>query len=245
VGKSSVINTLRKKRVCNVAPIPGETKVWQYITLMKSIYLIDCPGIVPATSNDSPEELLLRGVVRVEKIEHPAQYVDAVLRRVEKKYLLRTYELKDYTDATDFLSQLAKKGGRLLKGGEPDLDSQAKMVITDFLRGKIPWFMPPPKIEGEEGTVAGRDGRLGELGRKRKRDDTEDEGRDGKVNEGDEGEFEGFDDEEREENDEDDAEEESEDGDTGDEAMSDFPSASDDGDGEDISKFDEEDTDEG
>ena len=27
VGKSSVINTLRAKKVCNVAPIPGETKV--------------------------------------------------------------------------------------------------------------------------------------------------------------------------------------------------------------------------
>ena len=27
VGKSSVINTLRKKKVCNVAPIAGETKV--------------------------------------------------------------------------------------------------------------------------------------------------------------------------------------------------------------------------
>lgn len=27
VGKSSVINTLRKKKVCTVAPIAGETKV--------------------------------------------------------------------------------------------------------------------------------------------------------------------------------------------------------------------------
>ena len=27
VGKSSIINTLRKKRVCKTAPIPGETKV--------------------------------------------------------------------------------------------------------------------------------------------------------------------------------------------------------------------------
>uniref|UniRef100_A0A0A9E097 CP-type G domain-containing protein n=1 Tax=Arundo donax TaxID=35708 RepID=A0A0A9E097_ARUDO len=35
VGKSSVINTLRSKTVCKVAPIPGETKVWQYITLTK------------------------------------------------------------------------------------------------------------------------------------------------------------------------------------------------------------------
>ena len=37
---------LKKKKVCKVAPIPGETKVWQYITLMKSIYLVDCPGTV-------------------------------------------------------------------------------------------------------------------------------------------------------------------------------------------------------
>ena len=27
VGKSSVINTLRSKKVCNVAPLAGETKV--------------------------------------------------------------------------------------------------------------------------------------------------------------------------------------------------------------------------
>ena len=27
VGKSSIINTLKRKKVCNVAPIPGETKV--------------------------------------------------------------------------------------------------------------------------------------------------------------------------------------------------------------------------
>ena len=46
VGKSSVINALMKKTCCKVAPIPGETKVWQYITLTKRIYLIDCPGIV-------------------------------------------------------------------------------------------------------------------------------------------------------------------------------------------------------
>ena len=34
VGKSSIINTLKKKKVCKVAPIPGETKV--------PIPLLDC-----------------------------------------------------------------------------------------------------------------------------------------------------------------------------------------------------------
>ena len=42
VGKSSVINALKGSKACNVAPIPGETKVWQYVTLMKRVFLIDC-----------------------------------------------------------------------------------------------------------------------------------------------------------------------------------------------------------
>ena len=34
-GKSSVINTLKRKKVCKAAPVPGETRVWQYIALTK------------------------------------------------------------------------------------------------------------------------------------------------------------------------------------------------------------------
>ena len=71
VGKSSVINTLVKKKSCKVAPVPGETKVWQYITLMKRIYLIDCPGVV-YPSSDGEVELVLKGVVRAEKLSDPA-----------------------------------------------------------------------------------------------------------------------------------------------------------------------------
>ncbi|KAK2761298.1 GTPase required for pre-60S ribosomal subunit nuclear export and maturation [Arachnomyces sp. PD_36] len=204
-GKSSIINTLRKKKVCTVAPIPGETKVWQYITLMKRIYLIDCPGVVPPNGNDTEEDILLRGVVRVENVENPEQYIEAVLKRTQPRHIQRTYDIKSYTDAIDFLSILARKGGRLLKAGEPDLDGVAKMVINDFLRGKIPWFTPPPYTPNtEDGKVDGREGKLGEMGRKRKRDDavTEDSkeptqaGSSSEVDSDSEsgGEFEGFDD---------------------------------------------------
>ena len=41
VGKSSVINALRAKAVCKVAPVPGETKIWQYVALTKRVNLID------------------------------------------------------------------------------------------------------------------------------------------------------------------------------------------------------------
>merc|ERR1711939_322522 len=173
-GKSSIINTLRNKRVCTVAPIAGETKVWQFITLMRRIYLIDCPGVVPPSQGDTEEEILLRGVVRVENVEHPAQYVEAVLRRTQTRHIEKTYDIQASEwndDPMEFLSILARKGGRLLKGGEPDVDGVAKMVLNDFLRGKIPWFTPPPKREGaveatpaaDEAVVKGRKDQLGEM----------------------------------------------------------------------------------
>lgn len=177
VGKSSIINTLRNKPVCKVAPIAGETKVWQYVTLMRRIYMIDCPGVCPPNLNDTDDVLLLKGSIRVENVEYPAQYVDAVLNRVQRRHIDRTYETKDWTDATTFLELIARKNGRLLKGGEPDLDGCAKIVLNDYIRGKIPWFTPPPAREGTEDASAtgvdGREGRLGEMSKKRKRDGTE------------------------------------------------------------------------
>lgn len=174
-GKSSIINTLLKKKVCTVAPIPGETKVWQYVSLMKRIYLIDCPGVVPPSTTDTPTDLILRGVARVEKVENPEQYITALLSRVKKHHMEKTYELRGWDNSTEFLELLARKGGRLLKGGEPDLDGVAKMVLTDFMRGKIPWFTPPPVSKDDGGEVAGnRSGRLGEMPKKRKQTEVTD-----------------------------------------------------------------------
>ncbi|KAL9023424.1 MAG: hypothetical protein Q9196_007208 [Gyalolechia fulgens] len=125
-GKSSIINTLRKKKVCTVAPIPGETKVWQYITLMKRIYLIDCPGVVPLNAHASEEDILLRGVVRVENVENPHVYIPAVLKKTKPQHIERTYDIRGFGNATEFLEALARKSGRLLKGGEADVDDGAE-----------------------------------------------------------------------------------------------------------------------
>lgn len=157
-GKSSIINTLRRKKVCQVAPIPGETKVWQYITLMKRIFLIDCPGIVPPSQNDSASDILFKGVVRVEHVSNPEQYIPDLLKKCERKHLERTYEVKGWKNfeedesliedaSAEFIELIARKQGRLLKGGEPDEHGVAKHILTDFNRGKIPWFTAPPKDE--------------------------------------------------------------------------------------------------
>lgn len=176
---------------------------------MKRIYLIDCPGVVPPSNNDSPEDILLRGVVRVENVENPEQYIAAVLKKTKPQHIQRTYDVGGFQTATEFLQLLARKGGRLLKGGEADVDGAAKMVLNDFVRGKIPWFTPPPAVEGqeEEKGIEGRKGMLGEMGKVRivpedeataEDADIKIDGLDENIDEDEEG-FEGFDDQEEDE----------------------------------------------
>lgn len=145
-GKSSIINTLRSKKVCSVAPIAGETKVWQYITLMRRIYLIDCPGVVyPSAETDT--EKVLKGVVRVELVQNPEDYISEVLLRVKEDYIRKTYKIMEWDDHIDFLEKLARRSGKLLKKGEPDITIVSRMVLNDWQRGKLPFYVPPPGFE--------------------------------------------------------------------------------------------------
>jgi nuclear GTP-binding protein len=70
------------------------------------------------------------------------------------------------------------------------------MVLNDFMRGRIPWFTPPPSASTEDAdAVNGRKGRLGEMPLKRKADDVEDTATKAdaeSASEVDEEEFEGF-----------------------------------------------------
>jgi len=157
VGKSSVINTLCGKRATKVAPIAGETKVWQYVTLFRKVFLVDCPGTVAPSRSDTAEDIVLRGVCQVEKLQEPAAYVPAVLARVKREHMVATYGVQEWEDANSFMEQLAVRQGKLLKQGEPDVPTVAKMVLNDFIRGKLPHFNAPPEEEGKDVEVVQAD----------------------------------------------------------------------------------------
>lgn len=153
VGKSSIINTLKSKKVCKVAPIAGETKVWQYITLMRRIYLIDCPGVVYPTG-DTDTEIVLKGIVRVENVKDPEFHIPELMNRVKKEYLEKTYNVTNWKDPVHFLEMYARRTGKLMKGGEPNISSVAKMILNDFQRGKLPYFIKPPVDESKIESIA-------------------------------------------------------------------------------------------
>lgn len=91
--------------------------------------------------------------MRVEALPTPSEHIPTLMERVKPLYLSRTYgvPLPDPHDPTrgwdpeQFLNTLAKMKGRLLKGGEPDVDGVAKIILTDWVRGRIPFFVPPPE----------------------------------------------------------------------------------------------------
>ena len=146
-GKSSIINTLRSKKVCKVAPIAGETKLWQYVSLMRRINLIDCPGVVPTCESDSDTDVVLKGVVRVELVQNPEDYIETVLQRVKTEYIQKTYKIQQWTDHVDFLEKFAKRSGKLLKKGEPNISQAARMILNDWQRGKLPFYVAPVGFE--------------------------------------------------------------------------------------------------
>ncbi|KAG6421540.1 hypothetical protein SASPL_118096 [Salvia splendens] len=90
-----------------------------------------------------------KGVVRVTNLEDAAEHIGEVLKRVKKEHLFRAYRIKEWEDENEFLIQLCKLTGKLLKGGEPDYMTAAKMILHDWQRGKIPFFVPPPKEEDQ------------------------------------------------------------------------------------------------
>jgi nuclear GTP-binding protein len=95
-------------------------------------------------------EKVLKCVVRAEKVPDPSQYIAAILERVEKKNIYDIYGIHEWEDSEDFLKQLCRKTGKLLKGGEPDFNNLSKQIIVDWQRGNIPFFTQPPRTEEEE-----------------------------------------------------------------------------------------------
>jgi len=148
VGKSSLINSLKRSKAAATGNTPGVTKQMQEIQLDKNIVLLDSPGVVLTTIGQA-DSLILRSAVRVEDISDPMRPVEALLNRVEHDQLLKFYRLARFENADGFLSQVARKRGFLQAGGIVNTDMAARQVIRDFLNGKIAYHTAPPIFDDE------------------------------------------------------------------------------------------------
>lgn len=181
VGKSSVINALTSRvggtmSACPVGAEAGVTTSLREVKLDKKLKIIDSPGIVFPGNNpdgntagkksnkiDETARLILINAVPPKQILDPVPAVTLLLKRLStSKHLfekmLSVYNIPPLltlspTDLTnDFLVQVARKRGRLGKGGVPNINSAALCVITDWRDGWIQGWIEPPVATPAVGT---------------------------------------------------------------------------------------------
>lgn len=159
VGKSSVINALTSRMgggsaACPVGAEAGVTTSLREVKIDSKLKLLDSPGIVFPSAGDGSKlskkeeqaRLVLLNAVPPKMIEDPVPAVTLLLKRLSAREgmmskLLDVYGLPPLMTSngdptTDFLVQVARKRGRLGKGGVPNIASAATTVITDWRDGK-------------------------------------------------------------------------------------------------------------
>lgn len=193
VGKSSVINTLTsrlnkgsQRLACPVGSEAGVTTALREVKIDSHLKILDSPGIVfPAAVNDDADSkrkrkaehearLILLNALPPSQISDPQPAVTMLMERMSQSPALYEQMLQHYgivalgpfgqgDTTTDFLVQVARKRGRLGKGGVPNIYAAAMSVITDWRDGRIQGWVPPPVLKVSNDTEM-EDNSLEEVG---------------------------------------------------------------------------------
>ncbi|KAK7279101.1 hypothetical protein RJT34_24145 [Clitoria ternatea] len=150
VGKSSLINSLKRSHVVNVGATPGLTRSMQEVQLDKNVKLLDCPGVVTLKSQENDASIALKNCKRIEKLDDPVSPVKEILKLCQARLLVTLYKIPSFDSVDEFLQMVATVRGKLRKGGIVDIDAAARIVLHDWNEGKIPYYtMPPVRDQGE------------------------------------------------------------------------------------------------
>ncbi len=149
VGKSSIINSLKRTKAVATGQTPGLTKQVQEVHLDRHVKLIDSPGVV-FTSGEGSTANALRNAVKVERLEDPEVPVHEIVRKCPAKQLMRVYRIPAFKDADEFIRHVAQVRGKLRRGGLADTIGAARLILQDWNTGAIPFYTLPPERSGKE-----------------------------------------------------------------------------------------------
>ena len=93
----------------------------QEVQLDKNIVLIDSPGVVLSTKEQS-DSLILRQAIKVEELNDPIRPVEAIVARIEQEEIKRLYAIDNITSVESLLGHVARTKGMLKSGGVPNFD---------------------------------------------------------------------------------------------------------------------------
>ncbi|TAQ89206.1 hypothetical protein B7494_g2467 [Chlorociboria aeruginascens] len=165
VGKSSLLNALRmagvhRKKAAFTGAQPGVTrKIASGVKIVdpdpetgvEGVYLVDTPGVfVPYVPDaESMLKLALVGSVK-DTIIAPTLLVDYLLFHINRLGQERVY--REYCEPTnevgEFIDAVARKTGRLGKGGVPDTEATALWIVQRWRQGALGRFILDDVVDG-------------------------------------------------------------------------------------------------
>ena len=143
VGKSTFINSFAKKACTKVGNKPGVTRGKQWIRLSKNVELLDTPGILWPKFEDPMVGVRLAqiGSVSDDVVEICELAVNLIdfLQKNDCNTLKERYNIDccDPEDPYSIMRKIAEARNCLKKGGEPDTDKAAKLLLDDFRSGRL------------------------------------------------------------------------------------------------------------
>lgn len=141
-GKSTLINSLIPAKKVVTGNKPGVTRGKQWVKVGENLEVLDTPGTLYPDFSDQEKARTLAfiGSITDRVIDDTELATELVgfLKESHGDSLRRRYGLDDLSLSNyELLGFIAKKKGKLLKGGEPDTEKTAQAVIVDFRKGLI------------------------------------------------------------------------------------------------------------
>lgn len=158
-----------QRSACPAGAEAGVTTSIRAVKIDSKLTLLDSPGIVfpsasetasvsfvPKNATEAKAHLVLLNAVPPRQIDDPVPAVQLLLKRLATSpdlmsRLTSVYDLPpllpnpDSGDSTtDFLVQVARKRGRLGRGGVPNIQAAAMTVVTDWRDGRIQGWVDAP-----------------------------------------------------------------------------------------------------
>ncbi len=156
VGKSTFINSFAGRASTKTGNKPGVTKGKQWIKINKDVELLDTPGILWPKFEDQAIGLKLAiiGSIR-DEIVNASEMAASLIDYMKGGYpgvLSDRYGIDEEKSSHEIIEEICHVRGCLMKGGQPDFDKAARLILDDFRAvrlARISLESPASFTEGE------------------------------------------------------------------------------------------------
>lgn len=142
VGKSTLINSLSKRKGAKVGNIPGVTKANQWIKIKGNLELLDTPGILwpKFEDEDIGLNLAFTGAIKDELLDVETLAIKLVekLNKISTSFIERRYNIDVGNKSSyELINDIGKKRGCVIKGGEIDFTKTSNLILDEYRKGLI------------------------------------------------------------------------------------------------------------